>query len=50
MIPLRADMIVVALCLINFVLLTTGISQITVSTYALKEGVLLGALAGKKLN
>ena len=40
MIELRVDMIVVAVCLIDFVLRTYGISQITVSTYSLKEGAL----------
>ena len=40
MVPLRVDMIVVASCLIDYVLRTHGIQQIKVSTYALKEGVL----------
>lgn len=40
MIELRVDMIVVAVVLIDFVLRTYGISQIRVSTYALKEGAL----------
>ncbi|ADB36168.1 phosphatase [Spirosoma linguale] len=40
MIELRVDMIVVAVCLIDFVLKTHGISQIRTSTYSLKEGVL----------
>ncbi|SOD92799.1 Ppx/GppA phosphatase family protein [Spirosoma fluviale] len=40
MIELRVDMIVVAVCLIDFVLKTYGISQIRTSTYSLKEGVL----------
>ncbi|TAE30176.1 MAG: phosphatase [Cytophagales bacterium] len=40
MIELRVDMIVVAVCLIDFVLTTFGIQTIMVSTYALKEGVL----------
>lgn len=40
MIELRVDMIVVAVCLIDFVLSAFGIQTITVSTYALKEGVL----------
>ena len=39
MIELRVDMIVVAMCLIDFVLTAFGIQTITVSTYALKEGV-----------
>lgn len=41
MIPLRVDMIVVACCLIDFVLKKYTISQIRTSTYALKEGLLL---------
>lgn len=40
MTPMRADMIVVASCLLNFVLCTYQISQIRVSHYALKEGVI----------
>lgn len=40
MIEQRADMIVVAVCLIDYVLKTYGINQIKTSTYALKEGVL----------
>ncbi len=40
MIELRVDMIVVAVCLIDYVLKTYGISQIITSTYSLKEGVL----------
>jgi exopolyphosphatase/guanosine-5'-triphosphate,3'-diphosphate pyrophosphatase len=40
MIELRVDMIVVAVCLIDFVLKTYNISQIRTSTYSLKEGVL----------
>lgn len=40
MIEMRADMIVVACILINFVLERTGINQIRVSSYSLKEGVL----------
>lgn len=41
MIELRVDMIVVACILIKLVLDTTGIKNIRVSGYALKEGVLL---------
>jgi len=37
---LRVDMIVVGVCLIDFILKRFGIQQIKVSTYALKEGVL----------
>lgn len=40
MIELRADMIVVACCLIRFVLDKHAFSNIRVSTYSLKEGVL----------
>ena len=40
MIELRVDMIVVGVCLIDFILKRFAIQQIKVSTYALKEGVL----------
>ena len=40
MIELRVDMIVVAVCLIDYVLKTYGIKQINTSTYSLKEGLL----------
>lgn len=40
MIELRVDMIVVAVCLIDYVLKTYDISQLRTSTYSLKEGVL----------
>jgi exopolyphosphatase/guanosine-5'-triphosphate,3'-diphosphate pyrophosphatase len=40
MIELRVDLIVVGVCLIDFVLRRYGIDRIRVSTYALKEGVL----------
>ncbi|HEV7380211.1 MAG TPA: phosphatase [Dyadobacter sp.] len=46
MIPLRVDMIVVAMCLIDFVLRRHQIREIQVSSYALKEGV-LATLLGK---
>jgi exopolyphosphatase / guanosine-5'-triphosphate,3'-diphosphate pyrophosphatase len=39
MVELRADMIVVASCLIKYVLQNYPISKIRVSTYALKEGI-----------
>ncbi|MCE6989114.1 phosphatase [Dyadobacter sp. CY323] len=45
MIELRVDMIVVAVCLIDYVLKSFGIKQIQVSSYALKEGVLAQLLA-----
>lgn len=44
MIPLRVDMIVVAMCLIDFVLRRHKIREIQVSSYALKEGVLASLL------
>jgi exopolyphosphatase/guanosine-5'-triphosphate,3'-diphosphate pyrophosphatase len=40
MTPMRADMIVVACVLIDFVLKTYGLTNIRASAYALKEGVL----------
>jgi exopolyphosphatase/guanosine-5'-triphosphate,3'-diphosphate pyrophosphatase len=40
MIDLRVDMIVVAVCLIDYVLKTYAISSIRTSTYSLKEGIL----------
>lgn len=40
MIELRVDMIVVAVCLIDYILRTFGIQTIRVSTYSLKEGVM----------
>lgn len=40
MIELRADMIVVAVCLIDYILKRYNIRKIQVSSYALKEGVL----------
>jgi exopolyphosphatase/guanosine-5'-triphosphate,3'-diphosphate pyrophosphatase len=44
MIPLRVDMIVVASALIDFIIASLGITDIRVSAYALKEGVLLNTL------
>jgi exopolyphosphatase / guanosine-5'-triphosphate,3'-diphosphate pyrophosphatase len=40
MIPLRVDMIVVAVCLIKFLLQTYQINEIKISNYALKEGAM----------
>jgi exopolyphosphatase/guanosine-5'-triphosphate,3'-diphosphate pyrophosphatase len=40
MIELRVDMIVVAVCLVDYVLRTHGIKKLQISSYALKEGVL----------
>jgi len=45
MIPLRVDMIVVACCLIDFVLKKYEITKLRASTYALKEGLLLAEIA-----
>ena len=45
MIELRVDMIVVAVCLIDYVLKSYGIRQIQVSSYALKEGVVAELLS-----
>lgn len=45
MIPLRVDMIVVASVLIRFIIDTLKITNIRVSAYALKEGVLLNTLS-----
>jgi exopolyphosphatase/guanosine-5'-triphosphate,3'-diphosphate pyrophosphatase len=39
-IPIRAEMIVVAAILINFILETVSIKKMRLSTYSLKEGVL----------
>ncbi|GAB3928783.1 Ppx/GppA phosphatase family protein [Larkinella terrae] len=47
MIELRVDMIVVGVCLIDYVLRAYGIRQIRVSTYSLKEGVLANLLTAK---
>ncbi len=40
MISLRVDMIVVAACLIRYLLQTIGIEKLQVSNYALKEGIM----------
>jgi exopolyphosphatase / guanosine-5'-triphosphate,3'-diphosphate pyrophosphatase len=45
---LRVDMIVVGVCLIDFVLKRFDIRQIKVSNYALKEGILSGILKRNK--
>lgn len=44
MIELRVDMIVVAMCLIRFVIQTLEIQRIRVSNYALKEGIMAKVL------
>ncbi len=49
MIELRADMVVVAICLIEHVLKLVATNTITVSTYSLKEGVLYTMLDGVKV-
>ena len=41
MLEMRVDMIVVACCLIRFILNKTNIKKLRASAYALKEGVLL---------
>lgn len=45
MIELRVDMIVVAMCLIRFVIQTLEIQRIRVSSYALKEGIMTRVLS-----
>jgi exopolyphosphatase/guanosine-5'-triphosphate,3'-diphosphate pyrophosphatase len=47
MLPMRVDMIVVASCLLDFVLRKYALRQIRVSGYALKEGVLSQILSRK---
>lgn len=50
MIEMRVDMIVVASCLINYLLRRFAINQIRVSAYALKEGVLEEAIKTVRQN
>lgn len=45
MIELRVDMIVVAMCLIRFIIQTLEIQRIRVSSFALKEGVMAKVLS-----
>ena len=45
MTPMRADMIVVASVLIDWVLRTYGLTRVRVSAWALKEGLLARAAA-----
>ena len=45
MIELRVDMIVVAICMIRFIIQTLDIQRIRVSSYALKEGVMAKILS-----
>lgn len=49
MIEMRVDMIVVACCLIDVILKTTGIKKMRGSAFALKEGVLLDAIKKEQL-
>jgi exopolyphosphatase/guanosine-5'-triphosphate,3'-diphosphate pyrophosphatase len=49
MIELRADMVVVAICLIEHVLGLIKTNTVMVSTYSLKEGVLYTMLDGEKV-
>lgn len=49
MIELRVDMVVVAMCLIEHVLVFLKANSIMVSTYSLKEGVLYTMLDGEKV-
>jgi len=49
MIELRADMVVVAICLIEHVLQLVKTNTVLVSTYSLKEGVLYTMLDGEKV-
>lgn len=46
--PLRADMIVLGACLINYVLRELGIERIMISSFALKEGILHRYIREKK--
>jgi exopolyphosphatase/guanosine-5'-triphosphate,3'-diphosphate pyrophosphatase len=48
MIEMRVDMIVVACCLIRFVLENHKFERIRVSTYSLKEGVLACLTEGRQ--
>jgi len=47
MIPMRVDMIVVASCLIDFILSHLPESPITCSHYSLKEGAISRILSGQ---
>jgi len=49
MIELRVDMVVVAVCLVQYVLSLMNTKDIMVSTYSLKEGVLYTMLDGEKV-
>ncbi len=46
--PERADLIVVAMVLIRFILELAGIERITVSDYAMKEGILLEGIRDRR--
>lgn len=49
MIELRVDMIVVAVCLIKYIIQTFEITHVRVSNYSLKEGILAKVLADNSL-
>lgn len=49
MIELRVDMIVVAMCLIKYIIQTFEINHVRVSNYALKEGILAKIVSDKSL-
>ncbi|PLK45566.1 phosphatase [Emticicia sp. TH156] len=49
MIELRVDMIVVAVCLIKYVIQAFGINHVQVSRYSLKEGILSRIISGNAL-
>ena len=49
MIELRVDMIVVAVCLIKYVIQAFGINHVKVSSYSLKEGILSRILTNNAL-
>jgi exopolyphosphatase/guanosine-5'-triphosphate,3'-diphosphate pyrophosphatase len=49
MIELRVDMIVVAMCLIKYIIHTFEIKHVRVSSYALKEGILAKIVSDKSL-
>jgi exopolyphosphatase/guanosine-5'-triphosphate,3'-diphosphate pyrophosphatase len=49
MIEMRVDMIVVACCLIRYILDRHPFNRIRVSTYALKEGVLASIIHGARV-
>ena len=48
MIEMRVDMIVVACCLVRYILARHSFSRIRVSSYSLKEGVLASCIEAPK--